>query len=792
MKIIANIVIGSVLLTGLLLATAPHAQAQRMYTVIDIPGATITKIYGINNADVVVGEYWTSGHAHGFIYSAGAYTTLDVPGADYTYASGINDAGVVVGYYSNMSGGGSFIYAGGEYGALGVPGASVTYAYDINNLGYVVGYYNDIDGNHGFLFDGAMYWQINVPHAIATFVHGINDTGTVVGYFEDADGWHGFTYDILNDQYASYNYPGVPASQGTFANSVNDAGTIVGEYRDIYNGPHIFLNDGVTSVTLNVPDGNVQVAWGINRDGAVSGYFTDSVGTHGFISKPMAVRVLDVPGAIGTEVRGINDAGAVVGTYTAAGGIYGFQYDGTDFSTLDYPGATSGTYAQGINDSGAVVGYYGDSGGLHSFLYSGATYTNFNLGGHPAFRGINNAGVIAGHETDLLGTTRGFTYFNGSYSSFEVPAASATWGYDINNAGTVVGYYYNLGNHGFMRSGGMYTTLDVPAGMNGTYAYGINDAGAIVGYYWVTGGRHGFLYDGIAYTVFDVPGADYTYAVGINNSGVISGYFDDAAGRHGFIATPLRPETRIGVFSNGTWYLDANRTWDWNGAPPDILGFFGVGLPNVKPVTGDWNGDGRTEIGAFSEGTWYLDMNNNWQWDGEGIDVHGVFGVGLPNVIPVTGDWNGDGRTEIGVYSEGYWYLDKNQSWAWEGEPTDTFGVFGIGLPNVIPVTGDWNADGTTEIGVYSEGNWYLDKSQNWQWDGTPTDTYGLFGVGLPNVIPVTGDWNGDNRTEIGVYSEGNWYLDTNASWQWDGTPIDTYGLFGVGLGTVVPVTGNW
>jgi peptidoglycan hydrolase-like protein with peptidoglycan-binding domain len=249
---------------------------------------------------------------------------------------------------------------------------------------------------------------------------------------------------------------------------------------------------------------------------------------------------------------------------------------------------------------------------------------------------------------------------------------------------------------------------------------------------------------------------------------------------------------KIGVYQNGTWYLDANQSWDWNGTPTDILGIFGVGLTGAVPVVGDWNGDGKTEIGVYIDGIWYLDMNGNWQWDGEGVDVRGVFGVGLPNAIPVIGDWNGDGRSEIGIYSDGNWYLDKNQSWAWEGEPTDTFGLFGTGLPNVVPVTGDWNGDGTTEIGVYSEGNWYLDKNQSWQWEGTPADTYGLFGVGLPNVIPVTGDWNGDGTTKIGVYSEGNWYLDTNASWDWNGTPTDTYGLFGVGLGTVVPVTGNW
>ena len=256
--------------------------------------------------------------------------------------------------------------------------------------------------------------------------------------------------------------------------------------------------------------------------------------------------------------------------------------------------------------------------------------------------------------------------------------------------------------------------------------------------------------------------------------------------------TNAAASAKIGIFDKGTWYLDANQTWDWNGNPPDVLGVFGVGLSGAIPVVGDWNGDGKTEIGVFIDGIWYLDMNGNWQWDGEGTDVRGVFGVGIPNAIPVVGDWNGDGKTKIGIYADGIWYLDMNSNWQWDGEGTDVRGVFGVGLANAVPVTGDWNGDGKTEIGIYSEGNWYLDKNQNWAWDGEPTDVYGIFGVGLPNVIPVTGDWGGTGVTKIGVYSDGYWYLDKNQSWAWDGEPADTFGVFGVGLTGVTPVTGNW
>jgi C1A family cysteine protease len=249
---------------------------------------------------------------------------------------------------------------------------------------------------------------------------------------------------------------------------------------------------------------------------------------------------------------------------------------------------------------------------------------------------------------------------------------------------------------------------------------------------------------------------------------------------------------KIGVFDNGYWYLDSNMSWAWDGTPTDTLGIFGVGLTGAIPVVGDWNGDGTTKIGVYMNGTWYLDMNRNWQWDGQPADRMYSFGAGLPGAVPVVGDWNGDGTTKIGIYSNGVWYLDMNGNGQWDGEPTDKIAYFGAGLNGAVPVVGDWNGDGKTKIGIYQNGYWYLDVNGNGQWDGAPTDQLGVFGVGLTNAVPVTGDWNADGVTEIGIYQQGLWYLDKNRSWQWEGEPADQFGVFGVGLTGAVPVPGKW
>jgi probable HAF family extracellular repeat protein len=109
----------------------------------------------------------------------------------------------------------------------------------------------------------------------------------------------------------------------------------------------------------------------------------------------------------------------------------------------------------------------------------------------------------------------------------------------INNQGQIVGTYSvtgETGQHGFLYSGGVFTTLDVPLATN-TSAVDINDRGQIVGEYGDNRGTHGFVYSDGVYTTLDDPSATFaTTARGINNRGQIVGDYDFT--RHGFLATP--------------------------------------------------------------------------------------------------------------------------------------------------------------------------------------------------------------------------------------------------------------
>jgi len=111
----------------------------------------------------------------------------------------------------------------------------------------------------------------------------------------------------------------------------------------------------------------------------------------------------------------------------------------------------------------------------------------------------------------------------------------------INENGTLmVGQHGGRGvPEGFLWNGNFFIPLRDPfAGNGGTNAKGVNDSGQVVGYYSDAGGRfHGFLYSGGNYTTIDV-GARGTFLNGINDAGQIVGTYVDSLGQnHGFVGS---------------------------------------------------------------------------------------------------------------------------------------------------------------------------------------------------------------------------------------------------------------
>jgi len=206
--------------------------------------------------------------------------------------------------------------------------------------------------------------------------------------------------------------------------------------------------------------------------------------------------------------------------------------------------------------------------------------------------------------------------------------------------------------------------------------------------------------------------------------------------------TVTSSKTKIGVFRNSThlFYLDYNGNGMWNGASVDRQ--YNFGITGDIPVTGDWNNDGKSEIGVFRNSThlFYLDYNGNGVWNGVSVDRQ--YNFGLSGDLPVSGDWNNDRKSEIGVFrnSTHLFYLDYNGNGVWNGSVVDR--QYNFGISGDLPVTGDWNNDGKSEIGVFRNSThlFYLDYNGNGVWNGSVIDRQ--YNFGISGDKPVTGKWS--------------------------------------------------
>jgi protocatechuate 3,4-dioxygenase beta subunit len=198
----------------------------------------------------------------------------------------------------------------------------------------------------------------------------------------------------------------------------------------------------------------------------------------------------------------------------------------------------------------------------------------------------------------------------------------------------------------------------------------------------------------------------------------------------------------------------------WLMLAPDGISERGVqfGLPDGIPVVGDFNGDGTSEIGVFLDGQWFLDFNGNGVWD------EGDFWakLGQEGDLPVTGDWDGDGKDDIGIFGP-EWIGDVRAIAAEPGLPdaeNQPSGQFKNIPPEPQEATAGWRTLKRT-----SKGRLRADLIDH------------VFQYGSPGDQPVAGDWNGDGVSTVGVFRDGTWYLDIDGNGRW--SPGDVTAEYG-------------
>ncbi len=184
------------------------------------------------------------------------------------------------------------------------------------------------------------------------------------------------------------------------------------------------------------------------------------------------------------------------------------------------------------------------------------------------------------------------------------------------------------------------------------------------------------------------------------------------------------------------------------------------------PLAGDWNNGGRDNPGVFER-----------QWNGQIVQKVGrrvtriTLGRGLD--WPLVGDWDGDGTTDVGVRRAlgGRFLLRRS-----DGTVDRSLR---LGGRRHVGVAGDWDGDGTTDIGIWRprDGDFRLRLSNG---------RFRRVSLGSASSLPVTGDFDGDGRSDVGVFDP------LTATWSWTRVGGPAGGTVRAGNVGELPVTGDW
>ncbi|MBO7414412.1 MAG: hypothetical protein J6U20_12260 [Fibrobacter sp.] len=268
-----------------------------------------------------------------------------------------------------------------------------------------------------------------------------------------------------------------------------------------------------------------------------------------------------------------------------------------------------------------------------------------------------------------------------------------------------------------------------------------------------------------------------------------SGYYDDSwLINNGY--TMQDPATganyvsiQRGIWS--MWEILNGANWEQYNVNYSSENTFDADTPNrLRFFVGDFDGDGIDELGAVEElrtreFKWYLGSSKSPNrhspiWGQKMFSRDGYLTYKI-----ITGDYDGDGKTDFGVVT----FKDDRSYWNIYSSKTGNIGVNYIPANQKIPsissthtiLNGDFDGDGIADVAAFqsSTKKWYMRSSI----DGKSVDMSNLIpnafrrsddfagfielGINSTNLKPIAADFDGDHITDIVVADsvQDAWYI---------------------------------
>ena len=697
----------------------------------DFPGAVETFISGITDGTgALFGNYIdVAGVRRGF----SGKSVVEFPGASATYVDFVGIEDVITGSYVDAdgiyhlylrSGTGQFI----DIGAQSNPTLEYVHIHDFSAAAFIMRskFVNDVPRTYVVSPEDEVH-ELRFPDSVSTEGWHIHQDGSVVGYYDTVDGRrHGFIARLAEPltfpdiaiashyTYQSIDVPGVDFLALTASSDFEDyAGNTLGPDGEKIVG--FTLIDGVFT-TYDFPGSQNTYFYALGNDGTAAGHYEDSEGlSHGIILEDGELRQYDFPGAVQTEIYGISDAtGALTGNYIDVAGVQrGFSGD----IIVEFPGA-SATYAYFVNVVGTLVGSYVDAeGAYHLYLRnSEGQFIPFDVHANIAAseyflpQGINDAGdsVIRAKALEDVPRTYVATLQHGLHE-LRFPDSVSTEGWNINQDGSVVGYYDTVDGrrHGFIArlaedtvpevstetvvssvaSHYTYESIDVP-GVDFLALTASTDFEDYAGYTKSADGEKivGFTFIDGVFTTYDFPGSRNTYFYALGNNGNVAGHYEDSEGRHRGIVLeagelreynfPGAVETEIYGISDATGALTGNFI-DVSGVRRGFSGEAIIEFPGASATYADFVSSVGNLVGSYvdAEGIYHTYLrapNGSFSSfslpNTAGLDYFFLHGISDTGVAVARGKAVGDvPRTYVGVSNRELYEIHFPSSVSTEG-----------------------------------------------------------------------------------------------------------------------------